>query len=105
VKKPASSSQLPSEDHLRPTAAASGRTARARSAMNRTVSRVTCRVLARCWRAAAASAEKVPAPVGLFMRDVNYTWDRLVMRRGTVSREVDTSLSPHIGVVEDPSRP
>ena len=34
--------------------------------------------------------------------DVSYTWERLVMRRGTVSREVDTSLSPHIGVVEDP---
>jgi hypothetical protein len=28
-----------------------------------------------------------------------------VMRRGTVSPEVDTSLSPHIGVVEDPSSP
>jgi hypothetical protein len=35
--------------------------------------------------------------------DVSYTWERLVMRRGTVSREVDTSLSPHIGVVEDPA--
>ena len=34
--------------------------------------------------------------------DLSYTWERLVMRRGTVSREVDTSLSPHIGVVEDP---
>jgi hypothetical protein len=34
--------------------------------------------------------------------DVSHTWERLVMRRGTVSREVDTSLSPHIGVVEDP---
>jgi hypothetical protein len=37
--------------------------------------------------------------------DVNYTWERLVMRRGTVSTEADTSLSPHIGVVEDPSGP
>jgi hypothetical protein len=37
--------------------------------------------------------------------DVSYTWERLVMRRGTVSREVDTSLSPHIGVVEDPPSP
>jgi hypothetical protein len=35
--------------------------------------------------------------------DVSCTWERSVMRRGTVSREVDTSLSPHIGVVEDPS--
>ena len=35
--------------------------------------------------------------------DLSYTWERLVMRRGTVSREVDTSLSPHIGVVEDPT--
>jgi hypothetical protein len=37
--------------------------------------------------------------------DVSYTWDRFVMRRGTVSREVDTSLSPHIGVVEDSPSP
>lgn len=37
--------------------------------------------------------------------DVSYTWERLVMRRGTVSREVDTSLSPHVGVVEDPPSP
>ena len=37
--------------------------------------------------------------------DVSYTWERLVMRRGTVSRELDTSLSPHIGIVEDPRSP
>jgi hypothetical protein len=35
--------------------------------------------------------------------DIGGTWERLVMRRGTVSREVDASLSPHIGAVEDPS--
>ena len=35
--------------------------------------------------------------------DVSSTWERWVMRRGTVSRETDASLSPHIGVVEDPS--
>jgi hypothetical protein len=32
-----------------------------------------------------------------------YTWERLVMRRGTVSREIDMSLSPHIGAVQDAS--
>jgi hypothetical protein len=37
--------------------------------------------------------------------DASCTWERLVMRRGTVSREADTSLSPHIGVVEDPPGP
>ena len=37
--------------------------------------------------------------------DAGCTWDRLVMRRGTVSREADTSLSPHIGVAEDPAAP
>jgi hypothetical protein len=37
--------------------------------------------------------------------DVSYTWERLVMRRGTVSREVDTSLSPQVEVVEDPPSP
>jgi hypothetical protein len=35
--------------------------------------------------------------------DVSCTWERLVMRRGTVSSEVDMSLSPHLGVVEDRS--
>ena len=53
-------------------------------------------------------AEAAPGSYGVMYvldDDVNYTWDRLVMRRGTVSREVDTSLSPHIGVVEDPSCP
>ena len=28
--------------------------------------------------------------------DVSDMWERWVMRRGTVTREVDTSLSPHI---------
>jgi hypothetical protein len=37
--------------------------------------------------------------------DVADTWERWVMRRGSVSREVDTSLSPHIGMVEDPYSP
>jgi hypothetical protein len=37
--------------------------------------------------------------------DVSYIWERWVMRRGTVNREVDASLSPHIGVVEDPPSP
>jgi hypothetical protein len=37
--------------------------------------------------------------------DVSDTWDRLVMRRGTVSREADTSLSPHIPAAEDPPGP
>jgi hypothetical protein len=35
--------------------------------------------------------------------DVSGTWERQVMRRGSIGQEVDTSLSPHIGVVEDPS--
>ena len=53
-------------------------------------------------------AEAAPGSYGVMYvldDDVSYTWERLVMRRGTVSREVDTSLSPHIGVVEDPSGP
>jgi len=57
------------------------------------------------FRSIAAAA---PGSYGImYLRDVDVsnTWDRLVMRRGTVSREVDTSLSPHIGVVEDPSSP
>ncbi len=29
------------------------------------------------------------------------TWTRFVMRRGSVTMEIDESLSPHIGVVED----
>lgn len=53
-------------------------------------------------------AEAAPGSYGVMYvldSDVSYTWERLVMRRGTVSREVDTSLSPHIGVVEGPSSP
>lgn len=53
-------------------------------------------------------AEAAPGSYGVMYvldDDVSCTWERLVMRRGTVSREVDTSLSPHIGVVEDPSSP
>jgi Immunity protein 7 len=37
--------------------------------------------------------------------DVAGTWERWVMRRGSVNREADTSLSPHIGMVEDPYSP
>jgi hypothetical protein len=53
-------------------------------------------------------AEAAPGSYGVMYvldDEVSYTWERLVMRRGAVSREVDTSLSPHIGVVEDPSSP
>lgn len=32
---------------------------------------------------------------------VDNDWQRWVMRRGTVAFEADTSLSPHVGVVED----
>ena len=51
-------------------------------------------------------AEGAPGSYGVMYvldDDVSSTWERLVMRRGTVSPESDTSLSPHIGVVEDPS--
>jgi Immunity protein 7 len=53
-------------------------------------------------------AEAAPGSYGVMYvldDDVSSTWERLVMRRGTVSPEVDTSLSPHMGVVEDPSAP
>jgi hypothetical protein len=53
-------------------------------------------------------AEAAPGSYGVMYvldDDVSYTWERVVMRRGAVSREVDTSLSPHIGVVEDPPGP
>jgi hypothetical protein len=53
-------------------------------------------------------AEIAPGSYGVMYvldDDVSDTWERWVMRRGTVSREVDTSLSPHIGVVEDPPSP
>jgi len=33
--------------------------------------------------------------------DVDNNWERWVMRRGQVTREIDDSLSPHIPVVED----
>jgi hypothetical protein len=51
-------------------------------------------------------AEAAPGSYGVMYvldDDASCTWERLAMRRGTVSREVDTSLSPHIGVVEDPA--
>lgn len=51
-------------------------------------------------------AEAAPGSYGVMYvldGDVSCMWERLVMRRGTVSKEADTSLSPHIGVVEDPS--
>jgi hypothetical protein len=50
-------------------------------------------------------AEAAPGSYGVMYvldDDAGCTWERLVMRRGAVSREVDTSLSPHIGIVEDP---
>lgn len=53
-------------------------------------------------------AEAAPGSYGVMYvldDDVGCTWERLVMRRGTVRQEVDTSLSPHVGVVEDPSGP
>jgi hypothetical protein len=53
-------------------------------------------------------AEAAPGSYGVMYvldDDVSDTWERWVMRRGTVSREVDTSLSPHLGVVEDPPSP
>jgi hypothetical protein len=53
-------------------------------------------------------AEAAPGSYGVMYvldDDVSCTWEHLVMRRGTVSREADTSLSPHIGVVEDPPNP
>ncbi len=33
--------------------------------------------------------------------DPHNRWERWVMRRGAVTQEEDTSLSPHVGVVED----
>ena len=51
-------------------------------------------------------AEAAPGSYGVMYvldDEASCTWERLVMRRGTVSREADTSLSPHIGVVEDPA--
>ena len=33
--------------------------------------------------------------------DVSYTWVRFVIRLRTLSREAGTSLSPHIGVVQE----
>ena len=53
-------------------------------------------------------AEAAPGSYGVMYvldDEVNCTWERLVMRRGAVSREADTSLSPHIGIVEDPPGP
>ncbi|MFC5266852.1 Imm7 family immunity protein [Kribbella qitaiheensis] len=38
----------------------------------------------------------------VFDDDVTDTWERWVMRRGSVTSEVDASLSPHVGIVEDP---
>jgi hypothetical protein len=34
--------------------------------------------------------------------DLGGPWERWVMRRGTITLEIDGSLSPHIGQVEDP---
>jgi hypothetical protein len=51
-------------------------------------------------------AEAAPGSYGAMYvldHDAGCAWERLVMRRGAVSPEVDASLSPHIGVVEDPS--
>ncbi|TCM47898.1 Imm7 family immunity protein [Kribbella sp. VKM Ac-2568] len=38
----------------------------------------------------------------VFDDDLTDTWERWVMRRGSVNSEVDASLSPHVGMVEDP---
>jgi Immunity protein 7 len=57
------------------------------------------------FRSIAAAAPGSYGVMYVLDDDVNSTWERLVMRRGTVSQEVDTSLSPHIGVVEDPPDP
>ena len=51
-----------------------------------------------------AVARAAPGSYGVLYAlndDASGNWERLVMRRGTVTAELDTSLSPHIGVVED----
>jgi hypothetical protein len=50
-------------------------------------------------------AESAPGSYGVMYvhdPDVSDIWERWVMRRGRVERETDSSLSPHIGMVEDP---
>jgi hypothetical protein len=52
----------------------------------------------------AAIAAAAPGSYGVLYAidfDRDNIWERWVMRRGQVTREVDDSLSPHIPVVED----
>jgi hypothetical protein len=49
-------------------------------------------------RSIARSAHGSYGAMYVLDSDVSCTRERMVMRRGTVSREADTSLSPHIGV-------
>jgi hypothetical protein len=52
----------------------------------------------------AAIAAAAPGSYGVLYAidfDVDNNWERWVMCRGQVTREVDDSLSPHIPVVED----
>jgi hypothetical protein len=62
-------------------------------------------VVTELFRSIAKAAPGSYGVMYVFDDDVGYAWERLVMRRGTVGREVDTSLSPHIGIVEDPPNP
>ena len=55
------------------------------------------------FRSIAAAAPGSYGVMYVLDDDVGCTWERLVMRHGTVSLEADMSLSPHIGVVEDSS--
>ncbi|TWD79999.1 immunity protein 7 of polymorphic toxin system [Kribbella amoyensis] len=53
-------------------------------------------------------AELAPGSYGVLYAidfDRESDWRRWVLRRGTVSAEVDASLSPHVGRVEDPAVP
>jgi hypothetical protein len=50
-------------------------------------------------------AETAPGSYGvMYVLDDDSTsnWQRWVMRRGHITQEADTSLSPHVGLVEDP---
>jgi hypothetical protein len=57
------------------------------------------------FRSLAAAAPGSSGIMYVLDDDVGCTWERLVMRHGTVSLEADMSLSPHIGVVENSSSP
>jgi hypothetical protein len=50
-------------------------------------------------------AQTAPGSYGVMyvLDDVSScNWQRWVMRRGHIAQEADTSLSPHVGLVEDP---